>query len=163
MNYSISSDWVLKVNTQRTAQISNGRYQPIPAIEPDTQFTKSTIGIYINSPSASPSWYAAGEILQAWIVPFGEAGAAQGESIRAVLNRYMVHRFTVFPFADESRYLLSIVPKQYLRDISVKVWEFQGNDGETPETLAKSIKAVHQRVIAEATATKALINKVLKK
>jgi hypothetical protein len=157
--FEIASEWKLRVNQQRTA-IANAS---IPAIEPDTVFNSNTIGIYITSPSAPSNWYATGEFFQVYLVGFGTARYAQGESVKVTLNRHHIHRFTSLPFIpDDNKYLISFAPKAYLKDVSLKVWEYVGNQGTTLESLEANVKATHQRVVSESTTIKALINKLKK-
>ncbi|MEH1802143.1 MAG: hypothetical protein V7L13_23875 [Nostoc sp.] len=161
--FEIASEWKLRVSQQRSASVDEDRIQiPLLAIEPDIVFTSNIIGIYVTSPSAPSNWYAAGELFQAYLVGFGSAGYAQGELIKIILNRYHIHRFTTFPsIPGESKYLLSFTPKPYLKDISLSVWEYVGeNQGTTLESLEASVKATHQRVISEGAAIKALIKKL---
>lgn len=153
--FDVGTEWKLKVIEQRA--ISDNQ-SFIPAIEPDTVFTSSIIGIFAESPSAPSHWYAAGDFLQAYLVGFGSAGYAQGELIKVVLSRYQIYRFTKFPVND---YLISFTPKHYLKDITLKVWEYVGsNQGTTLESLEASVRATHQRVITEGVAIKSLIKKL---
>lgn len=160
--FEIASEWKLRVSQQKTI-VANQTF--ISAIEPDIIFTSNTIGIQITSPSAPNHWYAAGEFLQIYLVGFGTAGYAQGESIETVLNRHHIHRFTKFPvIPGKDKYLVSFVPKPYLKDITLKVWEYAGtNQGITLESLDASVKAIHQRVIVEGTAIKSLLKKIQEK
>ncbi|WP_099073438.1 hypothetical protein [Nostoc linckia] len=153
--FEIASEWKLRVTEQRTATDS-----PIPAIEPDVIFTSNTIGIFAESPSAPSHWYAAGDFLQAYLVGFGSSGYAQGELVKVVLSRYQMYRFTKFPLNE---YLISFVPKPYLKDVNLKVWEYVGeNQGTTLESLEASVRATHQRVITEGAVIKSLIKKLSK-
>jgi hypothetical protein len=156
--FEIASEWKLVISHQS----STSNEASIPAIEPDVIFTSNIIGIFATSSTARSNWYAAGDFLQAYLVGFGTAGYAQGELIKIVLNRYHIHRFTKFPsIPGESKYLISFAPKPYLKDISLKVWEYVGeNQGTTLESLEVSVKATHQRVIAEGAAIKSLIKKL---
>ncbi|HYW20320.1 MAG TPA: hypothetical protein VE956_13620 [Nodularia sp. (in: cyanobacteria)] len=141
----------------------NGKIKTkIGVIEPNTQFFSRTIGVLISSQSANPNWYAAGELFQAYLVSFGSAGYAEGESIRTTLNRYRIYKFNEFPFIDgQTRYLLSFSPKYYLKDIRLEVWEYMGiNTGVSNEDLESSVKQVQSRVIQEAASIKQLLNKI---
>lgn len=156
--FSVASEWKLRVVEQRTATDK----APIPAIEPDLIFTSNTIGIFAESPSAPSHWYAAGDFLQAYLVGFGTAGYAQGEFVKIVLGRYHIHRFTNFPsIPGKNEYLISFAPRPYLKDVNLKVWEYVGeNQGATLDSLERSIKATHQRLITEGVAIKSLIKKL---
>lgn len=158
--FDIASEWKLRINQQRTTATA-----PIPAIEPDIIFTSNIIGIFATSPSSPSNWYAAGDFLQIYLVGFGSAGYAQGELVKIVLNRYHIHRFSKFPsILDENKYLISFVPKPYLKSINLKVWEYIGkNQGATMESLEANIKATHQRVILEGVAIKSLVKKLQEK
>lgn len=162
--FNLASEWKLKIIQQRSADVDqSGKITAsIPAIEPDIIFTSNIIGIYATSPSSPSNWYQAGDFLQAYLVGFGIAGYAQGELVKIVLNRYHIHRFTKFPsIPDENKYLISFVPKPYLKDINLKVWEYVGeNQGTTLESLEASVKATHQRVITEGIFIKALVRKL---
>ncbi|MEH2187179.1 MAG: hypothetical protein V7K64_13560 [Nostoc sp.] len=158
--YSNSIDWKLVVNQSRTAVVKINKSQPISAIEPDIVFTHNTIAIYATSNTAKPNWYKAGNLYQAFPVPFGTAGAAQGESIGVVLNRYTIHRFTVFPDTGDTKYVISFAPQTYLKDIKLQVWEYTGiNQGATLDSLETLAKANLQRSAGLQTS----INKLLKK
>ncbi|MEH1799396.1 MAG: hypothetical protein V7L13_09535 [Nostoc sp.] len=158
--YSNSIDWKLVINQSRTAVVKVNKSQPISAIEPDIVFTHNTIAIYATSITAKPNWYKAGNLYQAFTVPFGTAGAAQGESISVVLNRYTIHRFTVFPDMGDTKYVISFAPQTYLKDIKLQVWEYTGiNQGATLDSLETLAKANLQRSAGLQTS----INKLLKK
>lgn len=165
--YTNSSEWVLKFNRQGAATINDkGNIEtPILAIEPDVQFTKNTIGIYCTSESAPANWHAAGELYQAFLTGFGNAGFAQGESIRCILNRYVIHRFTVFPnISTDNKYLLSFSSKFWHKDISIKVWEYIGtNQGVTNEELDLGLKQINSQVIKQSASTKVLLDKIYNK
>ncbi|MEJ1929900.1 hypothetical protein WDZ92_06405 [Nostoc sp. NIES-2111] len=163
--FNLSTEWTLKINTTRQA-IKNvsGNYQPIPAIEPDIIFRKPIIGVYITSPSAPSNWYSAGELLQVFLVGFGK-GEAEGENHRIILNRYQIIRFTEFPFyTNETQYLLSFAPKYYLRDVLIKVWEYQGTEqGISPEDLQLSLNTAKQQILSGQASIKELQNKILQR
>ncbi|MBE9199083.1 MULTISPECIES: hypothetical protein [unclassified Nodularia (in: cyanobacteria)] len=165
--YNNSAEWFLKFDRAGNAKIDDkgNIEEPIQAIEPDVQFTKNTIGIYCSSTSARPNWYAAGELYQAFFVGFGDAGAAQGESIRCILNRHIIHRFTVFPgISTENKYVLSFTPKFWLKDITIQVWEYIGtNQGVTSEDLDLGIKQVNSQVLKQAQQIKTVLNEIEKK
>lgn len=149
MTYTLSTDWVKRVDQSRQAILDDdGKFvKRVGVIEPDFQFTSRTIGIFANSQSVNPNWYRAGVCFQAFLVGFGE-GFAQGEEIKLVLNRYRVYNFTQFPFLEgETRYLLSFVPVNYLKDVRLQVWEYNGtNQSISNEDLQTSIQAVGQKV-----------------
>ncbi|MEH1956824.1 hypothetical protein [Nostoc sp.] len=160
--YTISSEWIQRVNTSRNATVdSKGKITtPITAIEPDILFTHNTIAIYATSLKAPSNWYKAGNLYQAFFVPFGTAGHAQGESISVMLNRYTIHRFTVFPDTGDTKYVISFAPQTYLKDIKLQVWEYTGiNQGATLDSLETLAKANLQRSAGLQTS----INKLLKK
>ncbi|WP_445628422.1 hypothetical protein [Nostoc sp. DSM 114167] len=148
--YDIASEWKQIVNVSRTAQIGdNGKPRPIEPIEPDVVLTHNTIAIYLTSNTANPNWYKAGYLYQAFPVPFGTAGAAQGEQLRVILNRYIIHRFTTFPSVGDTKYLLSYSPESYYRDVKLQVWEYIGtSQGATLDTLEKQNKATLSKVTA---------------
>jgi hypothetical protein len=164
--FEVATEWIQRVNQSRRATVdTNGKITAsIQAIEPDVVFTKNTIGIYVTSASSPPNWYSAGDLLQAYLVGFGTAGYAQGEYIKVVLNRYHIHRFTKFPsIQGDSKYLISFVPKTYLKDVTIKVWEYAGeNQGTTLEDLETQVKAVYQKVSSESSSIKALLKKLSK-
>lgn len=161
--YNLSTDWVQRINVSRQATLDdkNKIAVPIQPIETDAVFFNQTIGVYVTSQSAKPTWTASGELYQALEVGFGAAGYALAESLRPTLNRYRIYRFSRFPFIpDESRFLLSFTPEEYLRDVRLQVWEYVGtNQGSSNESLQKSINAAHQRVIN----VQELVNKINKK
>lgn len=162
--FNIAIEWKLRITHQKSAKIDQtGKIiSSITAIEPDIIFTSNIIGIYAASPSSPSNWYQAGDFLQAYLVGFGSAGYAQGELVKIVLNRYHIHRFTKFPsIPGNNKYLISFVPKPYLKDINLKVWEYVGeNQGTTLESLEASVKATHQRVITEGVSIKSLMKKL---
>ncbi|MEH2172199.1 hypothetical protein [Nostoc sp.] len=152
--FQLASEWKQIINEYRFNEKAS-----IPAIEPKINFTSNIIGIFATSPSSPSNWYSAGDFLQIYQVGFGTAGYAQGEFLRVTLNRYQVHRFNKLP-SDENKYLISFIPKFYLKDIDLKVWEYIGNQGASLDSLEASIKAVHQRVISETASIKALLMKL---
>lgn len=84
-------------------------------------FVSQILSVYVTSLSAPSWWYAAGDFYQAFIVPFGDSGAAQGELTKLVLNRYTIINFQKFPM--DSPYLVSYSPKYYFKDVTLQVWE----------------------------------------
>jgi hypothetical protein len=158
--YTIASEWKQIINVSRKAVIKAGKALPIAAIEPDTVLTHNTIALIITSTTANPAWYKAGNLYQAFFVPFGSAGAAQGEQLRITFNRYIIHRFTIFPATDENKYVLSYVPESYFKDVRLQVWEYVGtNQGATLDGLEALVQANLQRSAGIQTS----INKLLKK
>ncbi|HYX16482.1 MAG TPA: hypothetical protein VE944_19365 [Nostoc sp.] len=158
--YSIASEWKQVINTSRTAIVKAGKTLPIAAIEPDAVLTHNTIAVYITSTTANPKWYKAGNLYQAFFVPFGTAGAAQGEQLRIVLNRYIIYRFTTFPSLDGNKYVLSYVPESYFKDVKLQVWEYIGtSQGATLDSLDKTAKVV----LAKSTSLSAQVAKLLLK
>ncbi|MBW4425318.1 MAG: hypothetical protein KME50_12930 [Nostoc desertorum CM1-VF14] len=155
--FDIASEWKQIINEYRIDEKAS-----IPAIEPRINFTSSIIGIFATSSTSPTTWYSAGELLQLYPVGFGASGYAQGDYLKIVLNRYQVHKFSKIPF-NSNKYLISFAPKFYLKDISLKVWEYVGKEPPTLESLETSIKATHQRVIAESVAIKTLLNKIQNK
>ncbi|QKQ76458.1 hypothetical protein [Nostoc sp. TCL240-02] len=145
--YDIASEWKQVINVSRKAVKNvNGKYLPIAPIEPDTVLTHNTIALYLTSESANPNWYKAGYLYQAFFIPFGTAGAAQGEQIKVILNRYMIHRFTTFPDI-ENKYVLSYSPESYYKDVKLQVWEYVGtNQGATLDSLQTTQKATLAKV-----------------
>lgn len=160
--YSNSSEWVLKVNVSRLAQRNdNGGVIPLLAIEPDTVFTRRTIAVYANSDQGSRQWIRAGELLQIFLTGFGE-GYAQGEWRSLILNRYTIHKFDVIPtIGADLPYLMSFVPKRWLPDITLKIWEYTGtNQGVTPEDLDMGIKQNQSRIRAESSAIRQILRRI---
>ncbi|WP_375501661.1 hypothetical protein [uncultured Nostoc sp.] len=151
--FKIASEWKLIVNEYRANEKAF-----IPAIEPGINFTSNIIGIFATSPSSPSSWYSAGDFLQLYQVGFGTHGYAQGEFLKIILNRYQIHKFNKIS-SIENKYLISFLPKFYLKNIDLKVWEYVGDEGATLETLETSIKATHQRIVSEAVIIKALLEK----
>ncbi|MEH2195675.1 MAG: hypothetical protein V7K98_23955 [Nostoc sp.] len=159
--YSIGAEWLLRVNRTNNATFADGKItKAIDPIEPDVVFTHSTIGIYVVCPSGKETWYRAGDLYQAFTVPFGVAGAAQGESLRLVLNRYTIHRFTTFPSLEGNKYVISFSPMWYFPDVKIQIWEYVGtNQGATLDSLAASEKQQLQRTAALQTS----VNKLLRR
>lgn len=149
-----ASEWKLVVNEYRTS-----REASLPAIEPGINFTSNIIGTFVTSSLAPSSWYTAGDFLQLYQTGFGAVGHAQAKSFKIILNRYQIHRFDNFSF-NESKYLISFVPKFYLQDINLKVWEYVGHAGATLESLESNVKAVHQRLISESVSVKLLLKRI---
>lgn len=163
--FDLSTQWQLKISTSRQAgKDTSGNYQPIKAIEPDVIFLKPIIGVHIVSPSAPSNWYSAGELLQVFLVGFGK-GEAEGENHRIILNRYQIIRFTEFPFySGQTKYLLSFAPRYYLRDIQIRIWEYQGTEqGVSPEDLQASLNNTKQQLLASQNSIKEIQNKILQK
>jgi hypothetical protein len=158
--YTIASEWKQVININRVASKDGDRYRPIPAIEPDVVFTHNTIAFIVSSTTAKPNWYNGGDLFQAFLVPFGTAGAAQGEKVRVVFNRYIIHRFTTFPSTPDNQYVLSFSPPRYFRDVRLQVWQYIGeNQGATLDSLETLAKAELQRSAGIQTS----INKLLKR
>ncbi|WP_138500965.1 hypothetical protein [Nostoc sp. PA-18-2419] len=159
--YDIASEWKQIINVSRKAILdNNGKALPMQPIEPDVVLTHNTIAFILTSESANPNWYKAGYLYQAFFVPFGTAGAAQGEQIKVVLNRYTIHRFTTFPSVNENKYLLSYSPERYYKDVRLQVWEYIGtNQGATLDSLETLVKTDLQR----SASIQALLNKLSKK
>ena len=161
--YDVASEWKQVINVKRTAVQRDGKYLPIGAIEPDVLLTHSTIGLIVTSDSANPNWYRAGSLFQAYLVPFGTAGAAQGERVRVTLNRYTIHRFTVFPSIESNQYVLSYVPENYFRDVRLQVWEYIGvNQGATLDSLQALQRQSLQRLAGIKTSINQLTAKINK-
>jgi hypothetical protein len=151
---SFASEWKQIINESRTNEKAF-----IPAIEPRINLTSSIIGIYATSASSPNSWHFAGELLQIYTVGFGVTGYAQADYLKIILNRYQIHKFNRIPF-NNNKYLISFVPKSYLKDISLKVWEYVGDQGATLESLQTNLNATRQRLLSESTAIKSLIKKL---
>jgi hypothetical protein len=169
--YDLSSDWVLKFSTSRTAKPDPKNrlgFAPIPPIEPDAAFTKRTIGIYATSVSANPNWYPIGYLMQGYLVGFGTTGYAEGETIKIILNRYKIHQFNEIPHINgETIYRLSFSPLYYYKDVNIKVWEYIGtNQGVSNEDLKKAVRANTQllnNVLVRQTQAREILNKIKQK
>lgn len=156
--YSIASEWKQVINISRTAIVKAGKSLPIAAIEPDIVLTHGTIAFIVTSQTAKPTWYKAGNLYQAFFVPFGTAGAAQGEQVRVTYNRYIIHRFTTFPSLEGNKYVLSYVPESYFKDVRLQVWEYIGtSQGATLDSLEKTAKAT----LAKTTSISTQVAKLL--
>lgn len=149
-----ASEWKLIVNEYRANEKAF-----IPAIEPGVNFTSNIIGIFATSSLSPVDWYSAGDFLQLHRVGFGTSGYAQGGFLKIILNRYQIHRFNKIS-SNENSYLISFLPKFYLKNIDLKVWEYVGNEGATLEVLETSIKATHQRIVSEAAIIRSLLEKL---
>jgi hypothetical protein len=132
-------EWILKFS--RTAKAATDRYdriiKPIQPIEPDAVFTNKIVGVYVSSSSASKRWYFGGKLYQAFIVPFGTAGYAQGAEKKITLWRHHIFNFTELPFSTtEYKYLLSFDPPNWFKDVNIFCWEYQGiNQGKSNEEI----------------------------
>jgi hypothetical protein len=150
-----ASEWKLIVNESRANDKGS-----IPAIEPKINFTSSVIGIFATSSLSPADWYSAGDFLQLYQVGFGTSGYAQAGYFKVILNRYQIYKFNKI-LSNENNYLISFLPKFYLKNINLKVWEYVGQQQETTlEDLKVSINSMHQRLISEATTIQFLINKL---
>jgi hypothetical protein len=159
--YTNSVDWIKRIDTTRQAVVNAKGVvtTPISAIEPDIVFTNNTLGLFAVSESANPSWYKAGNLFQAFLVPFGTAGYAQGDALPLILNRYQIHRFNQFP-SIQTQYVVSFQAQPYLKDIKLQVWEYVGvNQGATLDSLA----ALAQQEIAQINKVNTSVHKLLNK
>ncbi len=135
-NFANPTDWRLLINERRQALPgSNGRLRPIPAIEPDAQFTYPIVLVHVSSINSPASWFLAGEFLQIGLTSVG-ASYAQLASRKATLGRYQIIQFSDVSYDKSNlRYLLSFVPQRYIPDVTVRVWEYRGIG--QPETLGE--------------------------
>ncbi|MCW5316170.1 hypothetical protein GTQ43_20830 [Nostoc sp. KVJ3] len=158
--YGVSTDWRLMVDTSRRSALdTEGKQLAIPPIEPDVLFTFNTIGIYVSSESAKPTWYRAGNLYQAQFVPFGSAGYAEADAFPVILNRYQIHRFTQLPDIETS-YLISFTPQFYITDIRLQLWQYIGtNQGATLD----SILGATQQGIQQTKKAQTSLNQLLKR
>lgn len=159
--YGVSTDWKLMVDTsRRSATDADGKPVSIPPIEPDVLFTFNTIGIYVSSATAKPTWYRAGNLYQAQFVPFGSAGYAEADAFPVILNRYQIHRFTQLP-SIETRYLISFTPQFYITDIRLQVWQYKGtNQGATLDSILASVQQGIQQTKNAQTSLNQLLKRV---
>jgi hypothetical protein len=161
MVFNTAVDWTLRINDARYAyKISNPDgsedFVPIKPIESDWVFTSPVIGVYIDSDSAPQNWYAAGDLYQALLVPFG-VGYAQGELYKPALRRYRVFKFSKF---NSESYLLSFTPRYYIHDISLKVWEFSGDAGPSLNSLESTINVLRRDTNVNTKELKELTKKI---
>ncbi|OYE02141.1 hypothetical protein [Nostoc sp. 'Peltigera membranacea cyanobiont' 232] len=159
--YGVSTDWKLMVDTsRRSATDANGGLISIPPIEPDVLFTFNTIGIYVSSATARPTWYRAGNLYQSQFVPFGSAGYAEADAFPAILNRYQIHRFTQLPDIEVS-YLISFTPQFYISDIRLQLWQYIGtNQGATLDNILTATQQGIQQTKKAQTSLNQLLKRV---
>ena len=145
--FEIGNDWKFKFHRESKARLNNlGRIeQPIAPIEPDIVFTKNIICFHATAKEYDVRWVAVGSLMQAYLVPIGSAGYAQGDEKFIRLHRYHIFQFNNLPwYPSESRYVLSFAPKRWMIDIAITAWEYHGRDGVSNEELLNNIQAVHQ-------------------
>lgn len=160
--FEIGNGWIKKFSLSRSAKLDeDGKIiDPIKPIEPDSIFTKPIVGIYASSSSAPRHWYAAGDLLQAYIVPFGSAGYAQGDLQKCVLWRHHIFNFSSLPYTSDTRYLLSFVPRYYLPDITISAWEYIGTNQPVSNN---ELKTLLLRTNATQTQSLSLLKKIMQK
>ncbi|MBH8576984.1 hypothetical protein I8752_29185 [Nostocaceae cyanobacterium CENA369] len=119
-DFSDVTKWNLILDSTKNATIQGGMIiQPIAAFEPSHLFSSSVVVVQVFSATAKSTWYKAGYLNQAVLVPLS-LGLALGESRFVPLFTPVIINFLSFP----NNYKVSFEVPKYFKDCNVKIWEF---------------------------------------
>jgi hypothetical protein len=111
-------------------------YVPLPPIDIPIAFEKPLIAIRTSSFNSPPKWFTAG-----WLSQKINTGLTVTGVDDAVLSRRRVelNKLSVFRFSQDiaSTYTLSFSFPRWMKDISLAVWEYQGDIPDVTQSLER--------------------------
>jgi hypothetical protein len=135
--------WELDVVAESLgSNIESGSYIRIPEQKCPIVLHKSLLAVYANNPLAKPEWFRAGFLSQSIKLPLAVGGnlTSYGASRRIVLGRTQIVPFLDIGVPD---FAITFLCHHWHRQISLVVWEYQGNISTT-ELIA--IAAIGQQL-----------------
>ncbi|MBW4556413.1 MAG: hypothetical protein KME59_10815 [Trichormus sp. ATA11-4-KO1] len=129
------NNWVQIYDEARTAQIASdaGGYYPIPAFEIPFQLDKRILAARCISTTARVTWRWAGNLIQKISPPIAGINSplVEAGSYSMKINRT---RLVIFKNYTNT-YQLTLEGAYWLKDLRLTLWEYQGVDGDSTESL----------------------------
>ncbi|PAX58364.1 hypothetical protein [Brunnivagina elsteri] len=144
-----TSLWQVQWQGNFQAATNGNVYVPIPPIDVPIAFEKPLVAISTSSFNALPKWVTGGWVSQKIYTGLTVTGV--GDAI-ATNQRVFLNKLSLFKFPMDlaSTYELTYNFPRWIFDLSIAIWEYQGDIGEV-DNIAGTLQRLEEKVDDIAT------------